>query len=381
MKITKSDFGTTNTGENINIYHLENEAGAYVEILNFGCRLVKIVVPDRNGNPTDVCLGMDTMSAYENDDASLGAVVGRVANRIKDGHFTLNGKEYHLAVNCGTNHLHGGLIGYASKPWDAKIKDDKLILTMISADGEEGYPGNLTLTVTYGWSEDNELSIVYEASADQDTLLNVTNHGYFNLNGEGSGDILSHELYIDADAVTELDDSQAPTGKLIPVDNTPFDFRVMHTIGKSYYSDYDQLHKFGTYDHNFVINGTGLREAAVLQSKESGIRMTCFTDQPGMQLYVASQPMKQPAKTVKSMTPHQRLLRNTAFPGCDQPRQLPKYRVTPGCTVPFQDAVSFFYILIKIIGRKSRMYRLCISGSILLSHSFVLIFVHGFFVF
>lgn len=153
---------------------------------------------------------------------------------------------------------------------------------MISADGEEGYPGNLTLTVTYGWSEDNELSIVYEASADQDTLLNVTNHGYFNLNGEGSGDILSHELYIDADSVTELDDSQAPTGKLIPVDNTPFDFRVMHTIGKSYYSDYDQLHKFGTYDHNFVINGTGLREAAVLQSKESGIRMTCFTDQPGM---------------------------------------------------------------------------------------------------
>lgn len=166
MKITKSDFGTTNTGENINIYHLENEAGAYVEILNFGCRLVKIVVPDRNGNSTDVCLGMDTMSAYENDDASLGAVVGRVANRIKDGHFTLNGKEYQLAVNCGTNHLHGGLVGYASKPWDAKVKDDKLILTMVSADGEEGYPGNLTLTVTYGWSEDNELSIVYEASAD-----------------------------------------------------------------------------------------------------------------------------------------------------------------------------------------------------------------------
>ena len=292
MKITKSDFGTTNTGEN-------NNSGAYVEIIDYGCRLVKIVVPDRNGNPTDVCLGMDTMSAYENDDTSLGAVVGRVANRIKDGHFSLNGKEYQLAINCGTNHLHGGLIGYASKPWDAKVKDDKLILTMVSADGEEGYPGNLTLTVTYGWSEDNELSIVYEASADQDTLLNVTNHGYFNLNGEGSGDILSHELYIDADAVTELDDSQAPTGKLIPVDDTPFDFRVMHTIGKSYYSDYDQLHKFGTYDHNFVINGTGLREAAVLQSKESGIRMTCFTDQPGMQLYVASQPMKQPGKNGK----------------------------------------------------------------------------------
>lgn len=156
----------------------------------------------------------------------------------------------------------------------------------------------------------------------------------------------------------------------------------MHTIGKSYYSDYDQLHKFGTYDHNFVINGTGLREAAVLQSKESGIRMTCFTDQPGMQLYVASQPMKQPGKNGKIYDSRTSVwLRDTAFPGRDQPRQLPKYRVTSGCTVPFQDAVSFFYILIKIIGRKSRMYRLCISGSILLSHSFVLIFVHGFFVF
>ena len=290
MKITKSDFGTTNTGENINIYHLENASGAYVEVIDYGCRLVKIVVPDRDGNMTDVCLGFDSIEDYEKDTASLGAVVGRVANRIKDGRFSLNGKDYQLAINNGTNHLHGGIIGYGSKPWESKIKDDKLVLTMHSPDGDEGYPGNLILTVTYGWSEDNELSILYEASTDADTLFNVTNHGYFNLNGEGTGDILSHELFIDADAITELDDSQAPTGQFIDVDDTPFDFRTMHTIGKFMHSDYEQFKKFGTYDHNFVINGTGLREAAALQSKESGIRMTCFTDQPGMQIYVANQP-------------------------------------------------------------------------------------------
>ena len=304
MKITKSDFGTTNTGENIYIYHLENASGAYVEIINFGCRLVKIVVPDREGNMTDVCLGFNSMDGYANDNASLGAVVGRVANRIKNGHFSLHGKTYQLAVNNGTNHLHGGLIGYGSKTWDSKVKDDKLTLSLDSEDGEEGYPGNLTLSVTYGWSEDNELSILYEASSGADTLLNVTSHGYFNLNGEGSGNVLSHELFIDADQITELDDSQAPTGAFLPVDDTPFDFRTMHTIGKLMHSDYEQFQKFGTYDHNFVINGTGLREAAVLQSKESGIRMTCFTDQPGLQLYVANQPIELPGKDGKTYERH-----------------------------------------------------------------------------
>lgn len=289
MKITKSDFGTTAAGESIHSFHLENASGAYVDIIDLGCRLVNIVVPDRNGNMTDICLGLTSADDYKNDSVSLGAVVGRVANRIKDGRFSLNGKDYSLAVNCGSNHLHGGVVGYDSKIWDSEVKDNRLVFTMHSADGEEGYPGNLTLTVTYGWSEDNELSIVYEAVTDQDTLINVTNHAYFNLNGEGKGDVLSHELFIDADSITELDDSQAPTGKFVSVEGTPFDFRTLHTIGKLMSSEHEQFAKFGSYDHNFVINGTGLREAAVLQSKESGIRMTCFTDQPGLQLYVPNQ--------------------------------------------------------------------------------------------
>lgn len=304
MKISKSDFGNTNTGETIHIYRLENAGGAYVEITDFGCRLVKIVVPDREGHFRDVCLGLDSGDAYVKDNSSLGAVVGRVANRIKNGHFSLNGKDYQLAINNGTNHLHGGIVGYGSKLWESKTETDKLVLTMHSEDGEEGYPGNLTLTVTYGWSEDNELSILYEASTDADTLLNVTSHGYFNLNGEGNGSILSHDLFIDADAITELDASQAPTGTTLPVDGTPFDFRTMHAIGKAMDSDYEQFKKFGTYDHNFIINGTGLREAAVLQSKESGIRMTCFTDQPGLQLYVANQPMDLPGKDGKTYDRH-----------------------------------------------------------------------------
>ena len=328
MKITKSEFGTTKNGSIINLFHLENTSGAYVEIIDFGCRLTKIVVPDRNGDPVDVCLGFSTADHYADDDASLGAVVGRVANRIKDGHFSLNGKEYQLAINNGTNHLHGGIVGYASKIWESKIKDDKLIFTMNSADGEEGYPGNLTLTVTYGWSEDNELSILYEASTDADTLFNVTNHGYFNLNGEGHGDIMSHELFIDADEITELDDSQAPTGKFIPVDGTPFDFRTMHTIGKMYNSDYEQLKKFGTYDHNFVINGTGLREAAVLQSKETGIRMTCFT---GLQLYVANQPMKLPGKEGVPYAEHSSVCLETQhFPDAINHGNFPSIVLHPG---------------------------------------------------
>lgn len=296
MKLTKSEFGTTSSGEHMNLFHLENNSGAYVEIIDYGCRLVKIVVPNREGQMTDVCLGLSTAEQYEKDNASLGAVVGRVANRIKDGRFSLNSKNYQLAINCGSNHLHGGIIGYASKIWDSKIKDDKLIFTMYSEDGEEGYPGNLTLQVTYTWSEDNELSILYEATTDADTLLNVTNHGYFNLNGEGNSSVLSHELFIDADAITELDATQAPTGNFLSVEGTPFDFRTMHSVGKLIESDHEQLKVSGTYDHNFVVNGTGLREAAVLQSKDSGIRMTCFTDQPGLQLYVANQAMSIPGK-------------------------------------------------------------------------------------
>jgi aldose 1-epimerase len=187
-------------------------------------------------------------------------------------------------------------VGYAARLWQASISDDSLLLTLCSPDGEEGYPGNILVSVRYGWSDDNELSILYEATSDADTPFNITNHTYFNLDGQGSGSVLPHDLFIDADYITELDDTQIPTGRMLPVSGTPFDFRMMHRIGKYIDSGHEQLRKFGTYDHNFVINGAGLREAAVLQSIDSGIRMTCFTDQPGIQLYVADQTIPTPGK-------------------------------------------------------------------------------------
>lgn len=342
MKITRSDFGMTDKGEAIHLYHMEGTDGAYVDVTDFGCRIVRIVVPDRNKELRDVCLGLDSADDYKKDRSSLGAVVGRVANRIKDGRFTLHGKVYQLAVNAGTNHLHGGNIGYDVKLWESEVADDKVVMTMRSPDGEEGYPGNLVLNVTYGWSEDNELSILYEASTDADTPFNVTNHAYFNLNGAGSGTVLTHELYIDADSFTELDDSQVPTGAVLPVDGTPFDFRTMHAIGQSIDSSHEQISKFGTYDHNYIINGTGLREAAVLQSKESGIRMTCFTDQPGMQLYVANQAMSQPGKEGK---PYERrtsvCLETQHFPDAINHESFPSIVLSPAD--PFRSKTLYHF--------------------------------------
>ena len=212
MKITKNEFGMTKDNQPISLYTIENASGASVTLSDYGCRIIKIMVPNKEGKLTDVILGLMNADEYLADDASLGAVVGRCANRIAKGHFTLNDKEYNLAINNGPNHLHGGPTGFAQRVWTGKVTDDKVTFTRISPDGEEGYPGNLTVSVTYGWSEDNELSIVYEASCDQDTVFSVTSHGYFNLNGEGNGTVLDQELRIDADAITELNDKTVAKG-------------------------------------------------------------------------------------------------------------------------------------------------------------------------
>lgn len=303
MKISKTAFGTTPDGQSASLYRLENTSGFYVDILDYGCRVMSICIPNKNGVPTDVALGLENFDEYLKDDASLGAVVGRVANRIANAHFSLNGKEYSLAKNNGPNHLHGGPTGYGTRIWNAKFPNDKLILSRVSPSGEEGYPGTVTLNVIYSWSEDNELSITYEAKTDEDTILNLTNHTYFNLNGHNSGTILDHELRIDADKITELNDVQIPTGRYIPVEGTPFDFRTFKTIGTDIEKEDSQLKLGGTYDHNFVLNGSGFREAAVLQSKESGIRMTCFTDQPGLQLYSACYTLHQRGKDGATYAP------------------------------------------------------------------------------
>lgn len=286
MKISTSNFGTISSGECATLFHIENSSGAYVEITNFGARIVKIVVPSKTGEMINTCLTLSSAKDYEDDTTNLGAVCGRVAGRIKKGHFTLDGKEYQLALNEGRNHLHGGPSGYANKMWSAQIKNEALVLTMKSLDGDEFYPGNLTLQVTYAWSENNELSITYEAVCDQNTLLNITNHTYFTLNEEGS--VLQQELFIDADTITEIDDEKIPTGVLLSVDNTPFDFRTPHAVANYLSTNYPRHRQANTYGVNYVLNGDGFRKVASLQSRDSGIRMVCYTDQPALQVFTPS---------------------------------------------------------------------------------------------
>ncbi len=291
MKITKQPFGVTKDGEAAYLYRLENSFGSYVTITSYGCRIVSICVPDRDGNLRDVCLGFDTLAEYEVDTAGFGAVVGRHANRIEKGCFTIDGKEYHVAINNGPNHLHGGLRGFHFYNWESEIVGKSLVLTRVSPDGEEGYPGTLTMHVTYTWSEDNELSIVYEASCDASTVFNTTNHAYFNLDGQDADTVFKHMLTIKAAQFTESDANDLTTGKILDVEGTPMDFRKCKPIGQDIHADYYQFQYCKTYDHNFVLEGCGLREVAALYSDQSGIRMTCFTDEPGMQLYVpASSP-------------------------------------------------------------------------------------------
>lgn len=296
MTITKSEFGRTAQNELISFYRIENSFGASVTVCDYGCRIISICVPDRNGELTDVCLGYADCEQYLSDNASMGAVAGRCANRIAGGRFTLNDITYQLACNDGDNHLHGGPTGFGQRIWNTTIKDNKVIFSRISPDGEEGYPGNLKISVTYSWSEDNELSILYEATSDADTILSLTNHAYFNLNGPDSGTVLDHELRVDADSMINISKTSIPLGGIAPVDGTPFDFRHFKEIGQEIHSDHPQLAISGTYDHCLIINGLGLREAAVLQSNRSGIRMTCFTDQPGIQIYVPDSPLQQTGK-------------------------------------------------------------------------------------
>ena len=283
MICEKKPFGVTKNGEQVTAYTLKNGAMSAV-ILDYGCTIQALNAPDKNGNPVDVVLGYDTVKAYEDNDGYLGAAIGRVGNRIAKGKFTLNGKDYTLAVNNGPNHLHGGLVGFDSVIWNAQVTDDALIFTRTSPDGEEGYPGNLAVTITYRLTE-NAITLTYDAKTDADTLVNLTNHTYFNLAGEG--DVLDHVLKVNADAFCEGDPDCLPTGKLIPVAGTPFDFTQAKKIGRDIGMDDIQLKNAGGYDHNFALNA-GADAATVLYSEKTGIEMTTTTTLPGVQVYSAN---------------------------------------------------------------------------------------------
>lgn len=277
-------FGYTKDGEAVTAYRLTNKIGAQAIILDYGCTVQALSVPNAQGGFTDVVLGYDTVLEYEKNDAYLGAAIGRVGNRIGNGEFTLNEKAYQLAKNDGENHLHGGIKGFDKYIWEAHEEENMLSLTRLSPDGEENYPGNLFVRISYELTEDNELRIIYDADTDKDTVVNLTNHSYFNLSGKGTA--LEHSLRIFAETFTENDTACLPTGELLKTAGTPFDFSEPKSVGRDIGLDDTQLRNGNGYDHNFVLSDKAeMKKAAVLFSPETGIQMTTFTTLPGMQLY------------------------------------------------------------------------------------------------
>ncbi|MBQ8599212.1 MAG: galactose mutarotase [Oscillospiraceae bacterium] len=289
MSITVKSFGNLSDGREAVLYTITNETGASVSLTNYGAAVVSLNVPDKDGKLVDVVLGCDNAADQEAQTASLGAVPGRVANRIAKGIFELNGQTYHLYVNNGPNHLHGGKEGFDRKLWNHSVQEDKVVFSRLSPDGEEGYPGNLLVKVSYSLDEDNQLLIEFHALSDQDTVLNLCNHAYFNLSGHDSGVIFDQELKIYSEQFCECDSDCLTTGKVLPVEGTPMDFRQWKAIGKDIHEDNQHLKNGGGYDHNFVLKQDGdFALCAEAWSPKTDIHMMVYTTQPGIQLYTSN---------------------------------------------------------------------------------------------
>ncbi|HNX65800.1 MAG TPA: aldose epimerase family protein [Bacteroidales bacterium] len=285
--ITSENFGSFK-GKDVFLYTLTNKKGDVVKLTNYGAAIVEISVPDRNGIHENVTFGYDNINGYTKGDPYFGKIVGRYANRIAKGKFTLDGKEYTLDINNSPNSLHGGSTGWHSRVWDAQILSNTSFpavkFTYVSPDMEEGYPGKVTCEVVYTWTDSDEIIIDYKATTDRNTVINLTNHAYFNLHGTGTGDILDHILTLKASSFTPVDSTLIPTGELRPVEGTPFDFRTPHAIGERINQNYDQLIFGKGYDHNYVLDNAEEVDAMVYDPS-TGRVLEVITDEPGLQLY------------------------------------------------------------------------------------------------
>lgn len=288
INISREPFGEMPDGRVVEKYTLASAGGAELSVVTYGGTILSIRVPDKHGKLGDVTLGYGSLPAMRAGGGYMNALIGRYANRISGASFELDGKTYSLAANDGGNSLHGGSVGFDQKIWDAEIIGGGVRLTLTSPDGDEGYPGELSVSVTYTLSDEGTVGILYEARTDRSTIVNLTNHAYFNLSGPGYPDLDQHSIYINADAITPvLSSGCIPTGKLMPVDGTPFDLRKPRNIieGLALQASDEQM-TFGVgYDHNFALNGTGMRLAAEVNDAASGRIMKVFTDQPGVQFY------------------------------------------------------------------------------------------------
>lgn len=289
MNITYRQFGRTKKGQNVTLFTMKNSGGMEVEVLDYGCTIRAIRIPGKSGKTVDVCLGYDTVAEYEENPGYLGAVIGRHGNRIAGGRFTLDGEAYTLACNDRPNHLHGGVKGFDKWIWEHRLEENGIRFFRTSLDGEEGYPGNLRVEVVYTLTEESELVFCYEATSDADTVLNMTNHTYFNLGGQESGPILEHLLRLNAAGFAENDTHCLPTGKTLDVKGTPFDFRAEKPIGREIETDCVQLCNGQGYDHNYILEGEGpMWEAGSLYCGATGIRMSITTTKPCIQLYTGN---------------------------------------------------------------------------------------------
>ena len=282
-------FGMTSKGEEARLFTIQNDKGMEIKVSDYGATLVQVRVPDKEGRLLDVVLGYDDVQGYEAGNAFFGATIGRVANRIGNGEFRLGGRTYELTRNDGQNTLHGGRDFYNKRIWKTgETQEDHVEFLMDSPSGDQGFPGNVMISVTYTLTKDNEVKIHYRAVPDADTLMNLTNHSYFNLSGHASGTVLDQEVMLYADAYARADSQSIPTGEIVPVSGTPMDFRQLKPVGAEIEEAYEALEFGKGYDHNWVLNGNGYRKEAFMRSKESGIAMEVYTDLPGMQFYTAN---------------------------------------------------------------------------------------------
>ncbi len=292
MEIHSRQFGTTKDGKTVTAFTIRNSAGAEITVLDYGAVLQSIVVPAEDGTLTDVALGYDSVAAYEENPPHFGATIGRFGNRIEGGSFNLDGVDYQLECNEDgrNNSLHSGPDGYEFRMWEAEPREstDSIAFFLTSPDGDQGFPGEFKVTVTYSLTEENMVKIHYEGITDATTIVNMTNHSYFNLNGHDAGTILDHTLMIDADGYVPIDEYAIPYGTVEPVSGTPFDFRTEKRIGDEIGAEDEQIAHGGGYDHNFALNGEGMRTVARARGDRSGITMEVMTDLPGVQFYAGN---------------------------------------------------------------------------------------------
>ncbi len=318
--VTKLPFGTGIDGEAASLYKIENADGSYAAITDYGATVTQIVVPDKSGVLRNVVMGHSDVQGYQKAGGFWGATIGRVGNRLGASQFEINGKTYRVLANDGPNHLHGGAKGFDKRMWEGEIVDENSVkFSRISPDGEEGYPGTLTVSVTFTFDADHRLTIAYHAVSDADTLCNLTNHSYFNLNGttgESAGLILGHLMQINAARMTACSPDLLPTGELLPVDGTPFDFRTPKPIGQDIDADNIYISYPHGYDHNFCLDGEGFRQAAVTTGDESGITMETWTDLPGMQFFSSNR--------------HSFCLESQCYPNWNQNPQFPTILLKKG---------------------------------------------------